>query len=178
MKFGGDPLSLALRIWSLLIKSRRIQGTNVFTSSTSRERVSLQTYPKVGLQTANNWLHFIFYDQWRMRKNHWNALTIYVFGQTTTQLLSNIEPWKFLKCKQFWGMKPDLNCFHESVNFQKVSKNLFQNKSARFTIRGAAPDNYTTLRDCLLQYVCIVCLLACIASLLQGYCFLSVICKV
>ena len=84
-----------------------------------RGSLSLQKYPKVGLETANNWLHFIFYNQWRMRKNHWNTLTIYLFGQTAKQPLSNIEPWKFLKYKQFWGLEPDLNCLHGSINFQK-----------------------------------------------------------
>ena len=39
-----------------------------------------------------------------MLKNHRNTLKICLFGQTTNQPLSNFEPWKSWKYKQFLGL--------------------------------------------------------------------------
>ena len=43
-------------------------------------------------------------------ENHLNKLKMFVFGQTTKQILSTFEPWKSWKYRQLWGLGPDPSC--------------------------------------------------------------------
>ena len=46
-----------------------------------------------------------------------NAFKTRLFGQTTKQLLSNLEPWKSWKYKQFLGLWADPNCLYKGAHF-------------------------------------------------------------